>query len=212
MVNTLDIAQKTRFVSILMKWSPERWAEWAEKEELDGRCINFVLLNPEIITQAVNPRSLTTFFYSISSIKVFEEQLNLIQMLGEGSVGNEVASLFTTFIHNKLDRLITPKQMLNKGTHEEIKIELLSHIQELNNYRADIASVLGTRFLNYVVNLSKTGKVEKEQLNRIKFLIKDEDIFTNDMKYHLVKKLIAGNRNAFKELTFDPKIQEYATK
>ena len=33
-------------------------------------------------------------------------------MIGEGSVGNEFASMFTTFINNKLDKLVTPKDIV----------------------------------------------------------------------------------------------------
>ena len=36
-------------------------------------------------------------------------------MIGEGSVGDAFASMFTTFINNKLDKLVTPKDLL---THD----------------------------------------------------------------------------------------------
>ena len=37
-VQTLDSAQKTRFMSFDVKFSVEDWALWAEKEEIDSRC------------------------------------------------------------------------------------------------------------------------------------------------------------------------------
>jgi hypothetical protein len=99
LVNTMDEAQKTRFVSVEMKWDSEKWAEWAEQQHIDGRCINFVLMHSEIVTPKVNPRSITTFFNCISSFTSFEDNLPMVQMIGEGSVGPETATLFTTFIH-----------------------------------------------------------------------------------------------------------------
>ncbi len=212
MVNSIDVAQRTRFVSVVMKWNHERWAEWAESQKIDGRCINFVLMHPEIITDRVNPRSITTFFNCISSIKNFNNDLPLIQMVGEGSVGGEVATLFTTFINNKLDKLITPKDMLLDGTNDYMIRTLHEIIGQEDSYRADIASVLTTRFINYTVEYSKNNKITDEIISRISTLVKDEDIFTNDLKYHVVKKILAGNKSKFSKLLFDSTIQDLATK
>ena len=213
MVNSIDVAQRTRFVSVYMQWNHERWAEWAEEQKIDGRCINFVLMHPEIVTDRVNPRSITTFFNCISSIPKFESQLDLIQMVGEGSVGGEVATLFTTFINNKLDKLITPKDMLLKGTDQDMIDALNSIITEGgNNYRADIASVLATRFINYTVTYSKKNTIDQPILNRVAALVKDQDVFTNDLKYHIVKKILNGNKQKFQKLLIDTTIQDLATK
>jgi MoxR-like ATPase len=35
-VTSLDNAQKTRFISIDIKFDVDCWAEWAEKEKIDG--------------------------------------------------------------------------------------------------------------------------------------------------------------------------------
>lgn len=214
MVNSIDSAQKTRFVSVNMKWDHERWAEWAETENLDGRCINFVLMHPEIVQpeKGVNPRSITTFFNCISSILVFDNQLPLIQMVGEGSVGPEVATLFTSFIHNKLDKLISPKDILLKADDAVVKKQLLEAIEGDNSYRADIASIMITRLINYTLIYAEKNPITPEILNRLSFLIKDDAIFTDDLKYHLVKKILNGNKQKFSKLLFDPLIQEFATK
>ena len=49
-------------------------------------------MHPELVTKDVNSRSVSMFFNSISSVKNFEESLPLIQMIGEGSVGQEFSS------------------------------------------------------------------------------------------------------------------------
>ena len=113
-VTSLDVAQKTRFISVEMKYDVNVWAKWAETAGIDGRCINFMLMHPELVTQRVNPRSITTFFNAISSIQKFEDDLPLIQMIGEGSVGADFSSMFTMFINNKLDKIISPDDILNK--------------------------------------------------------------------------------------------------
>ena len=216
MVNSIDSAQKTRFVSVVMKWNHERWAEWAETEGIDGRCINFVLMHPEIVDadKGVNPRSITTFFNCISSIKSFEDTLPLIQMVGEGSVGNEVATLFTTFINNRLDKLITPKEMLFAKDHATAiqKVQEASGIVSGNEYRADIASILTTRFINYTLNYASKNSITPDIIDRVIAFVKDADTFTDDLKYHIVKKILNGNKQKFQKLIFDKDVQAYATK
>ena len=118
MVNSVDSAQKTRYITANLKFDVDVWARWAEAEGIDSRCINFLLMHPELVTQETNARSISTFFNAISSFENFDKNLSLIQMIGEGSVGEEFASMFTVFINNKLDKLVTPKDLL---THEDEK-------------------------------------------------------------------------------------------
>lgn len=216
LVNAIDVAQRTRFVSVVMKWNHERWAEWAEKESIDGRCINFVLMHPEIVNSRVNPRSITTFFNCISSIPKFEDSLPMIQMVGEGSVGGEVATLFTTFINNRLDKLITPKEMLLGKDDKTVRDNLMSAIcnggTAATDYRADIASILTTRFINYTVLYAEKNPITPEIIQRITYLVKDDEVFTDDLKYHIVKKILNGNKQKFQKMLFDPTVQELATK
>ena len=212
LVNAIDNAQRTRFVSINLKWQHERWAEWAEKQEIDTRCINFVLMHPEVINEKVNPRSITTFFNAISSIEKFEDSLGLVQMIGEGSVGPEVATLFSVFINNRLDQLITPKEIL-MNPNEKATIDKLSNcIGTGQDYRADIASIMTTRVVNYALYFAESNPVTKEVIDRLVALVKHPDAFTNDLKYHLVKKILNGNKQKFQKLLFDTKVQELATK
>ncbi len=73
MVNSIDSAQKTRYITANLKFDVDVWARWAEEASIDTRCINFLLLNPELVTQETNARSITTFFNSISSFDSFED-------------------------------------------------------------------------------------------------------------------------------------------
>jgi MoxR-like ATPase len=72
LVNSIDTAQRTRFISVNLKYDVEVWAKWAESSQIDSRCINFMLLHPELVTDKINARSITNFFNSISSLPSFE--------------------------------------------------------------------------------------------------------------------------------------------
>lgn len=201
-VNTLDVAQKTRYISFNLKYDEKEWAKWAEIEEIDGRCINFMLKYPEVVTVNNNPRALVTFFNSIQNIPDFENSLPLITVLGEGCVSYEVIGLFTEFINNKLDKLISPEEVAHKN-YTELKKELtaLVGIQNLGTYRGDIASILCTRFLNYSLKYAENNPIKTSYLDRIETLIKDE-IFGVDLGLYLVMELFKSNK--FKELPTRP--------
>ena len=211
-VQALDIAQKTRFMSISMKWDVDCWAEWAEFNDIDSRCINFMLMHREIVKDAVNPRSLTNFFNSISSIQDFESMLPMIQNLGEGSVGPEVATLFNVFINNRMDKWMTPKDIM-LSEHDKPVIDALEGMFGTgDDYRADIASVLTTRLINYALFYAETNPITPEIINRMTVLIKKDGVFTDDLKYILVKKILNGNKQKFQKLLIDTEVQELATK
>jgi len=204
MVNSVDAAQKTRYITANLKFDIDVWARWAEENEIDTRCINFLLMHPELVTQETNARSISTFFNSISSIKSFEDQLPLIQMIGEGSVGNEFASMFTTFINNKLDKLVTPKDIV-LGKEEEVLPRLGECIGTGDNYRADIASLLATRIANFSVAYSKTDTVTPKMQERLVTLC-TKDYFTNDLKYLVVRTIFNGNKSKFNQMMMNPAI------
>ena len=205
MVNSVDSAQKTRYVTANLKFDVNVWAQWAEGAGIDTRCINFLLLNPELVTQETNARSITTFFNSISSFEKFEDNLSLIQMIGEGSVGDEFASMFTTFINNKLDKLITPKDLLTHDGEQYVLNELRSCIGKDDTYRADIASTLATRLGNYAVVYSNENTVGQKITDRLKALC-TKDYFTNDLKYLVVRTIFNGNKKKFNKLMMIPEI------
>ena len=205
MVNSIDSAQKTRFISANLKFDVEVWARWAEESGIDSRCINFLLLHPELVTQETNARSITSFFNSISSIEKFEDELPLIQMIGEGSVGDEFASMFTTFINNKLDKLVTPKDLLTHDNEQYILGELTGCIGKDDAYRADIASTLATRLANFSVVYSKENTISQKITDRLETLC-TKDYFTDDLKYLVVRTIFNGNKQKFNKLMMKPEI------
>jgi hypothetical protein len=207
-VNSMDVAQTTRFISCELKFDIDCWAQWAEETHMDGRCINFILKHPEIVTEATNPRAITTFFNAISSFEKFEENLPMIQMIGEGSVGADMTSLFTLFINNKLDQLMSPKDILLHDNEDYIVGALKSTIGREDEYRADIASIMSTRLVNFALAHFKTNPMKAEVIKRLEKLVVDE-IFAIDLKYMIVRNLINGNKQKFQKLMLNDKVMEY---
>ena len=210
LVNSIDNAQKTRFISVQLKFDKDCWAKWAEENDIDGRCINFLLMNPELVTTDVNSRSVSMFFNSISSIKSFEDSLPLIQMIGEGSVGPEFSSLFTMFINNKLDKIISPENIFEQD-EKYVMTTLKSIVGKDDKYRADIASTLSTRIVNYLDVYASKNKVEKSTIDRISKIVKEE-IFTTDICYNMVRSIYNNNITKFKTMIMDKELVKFIMK
>lgn len=210
LVNTIDNAQKTRFISVQLKFDMDCWAKWAENADIDGRCINFMLMNPELINKEVNSRSAVMFFNSISSIPSFEDNLPLISMIGEGSVGNEFANLFAMFINNKLDKIISPKSIIDNDEKYVIQT-LRSIVGNEDKYRADIASTISIRLVNYLDRFANENKVEKQVIDRIKTVVKS-DIFTTDICFNMVKGIYNANQKKYQLMLMDKDLASYVLK
>lgn len=211
-VTSLDIAQKTRFISVEVKFDASVWAKWAEKSNIDGRCINFMLMHPEVVTRSVNPRAITTFFNSISSIEKFEEQLPLIQMIGEGSVGAETSTMFTMFINNKMDKIISPQDIMTNANEAYVVGALNSAVGQGDSFRADISSVIATRIVNYSLTHAENHSVSDAMVNRLVKLTTDCDAFTDDLRYYMVKEIVNGNKSKFAKLMMNSSVVKMAVK
>lgn len=195
-VTDQDPAQKSRYLNVNLAWNAEIWSEWAEKNNIDSRCINFVLMNKEIVkeeTPEVNARSITLFFNSISTIPNFNKDLELIQLLGEGSLGTEVTTMFTSFIHNKMDRLITSEKILDSSvTFNKIEKEINDVVKSGTDYRADIAYVLTTRLLNHLQFNVNESQIDTNLIKRLEELI-ISNVLGTDLKFVLGRKLTSMN-------------------
>jgi hypothetical protein len=211
LVNSIDSAQKTRFITVNLKFDINCWSEWAEDATIDNRCINFLLKHPELVSTNTNSRSITTFFNSISSINSFDNELGLIQMVGEGSVGPEFTTMFTMFINNKLDKIISPETIMTHESEEYVLNTLKGVIGKDDKYRADLASILSTRIVNFSSYYAKNNKVEKPYIDRLAFLM-NEELFAMDLKYKIIKTIYNNNPSAFKSLMLNKTLIQFLTK
>jgi hypothetical protein len=132
-------------------------------------------------------------------------------MIGEGSVGPEFTTLFTMFINNKLDKIISPETILTHESEEYVLNTLKGVIGKDKDYRADLASILSTRLINYSLYYSKDNKIEKSIINRLSFLM-NEELFAVDLKYSIVKSIYNGNPSAFKLLMLDKVLIKFLSK
>jgi hypothetical protein len=211
MVNAQDLAQGTRYISVDFKFDVSCWSKWAERQGVDTRAINFMLFHPELVTKETNARIITKFFDSISSISKFEDKLPLIQMIGEGSVGPDFSSMFTMFINNKLDRIISPEDILTKDENYVIGA-LRNAVGQDDDFRADIASVIATRVINYALHFADNKPVPDTMIKRLIKLTTDCDSFTDDLKYYIIKEIVNGNKVKFSKMMLDATVLKMAVK
>ena len=220
-VTSLDNAQKTRFINFNVKFNIEDWAKWAEKAKIDGRAINFELLYGNEIfkkhnnVQTVNPRSYTTFCKAISGLKNWDnpDTLALILQISKGCFLNDkdniIGNLFTTFIANKLDKLIQPKDMIELKW-DTLEPKMKNCVYDNGNFRPEIASVLTIRFMNYVLHLFGTKGAVKDSVvyDRILEIVNNEEmLFSEDLIFHLVKSLITKYPGRTGKLLMNPIIR-----
>lgn len=221
-VSSIDNAQRTRFISFDLDFDKDIWAQWAEAEGIDGRCINFVLMYPEVLkkegdVQTVNARSLVTFFNTISGFKNFNDSDTLykIMLIAKGcfsSKENIVGNLFTMFINNKLDKLIQPEEMLFgewKSVAKEIESTVFSG--ENNSYRADIGATITTRFINFVQNYFDTDTKADTSVvvNRVIEIVEhDKTLLAEDLVFNMIRNLVGKYPTRTNKLLMNPKIMK----
>lgn len=219
-VNDEDEAAITRRVNFTVKWDVDSWAEWAERNELDNRCINFLLQyhyelmeNMEDRKHIVNARSYTMFANIISGIPNWENPNNLgmILQIASGCFDDEnniIGNLFTTFIANKLDKLISPEELL-LGDWKKVYPKIKEAVYNGENYRADIAAILHTRLLNYTdYYFSKKEAKTKVVIDRLMDIIHAEKpLFEEDLIYNIIKNLFTKYPARMKDMVFNPEIR-----
>ena len=221
-VSSLDNAQKTRYISFELDFDKDAWAEWAESEKINGVCINFALQYPEIFkkegsVQTVNPRSLVTFFNTISGLKDFDssDSLYKIMLIAKGcftSKENIVGNLFTMFINNRLHQLIQPEDMLfDKWDTVSRKLDKCIYSGENSSYRADIGATLTTRFINYIQNYFDTDKKADTAIvcERILEIINnDKMLLAEDLVFNLIRNLVGKYPTRTNKLLMNPKVMQ----
>lgn len=193
----MDAAQKSRYITLDVDFDIKVFAAWMDRQGMRSELINFALMNPEIFdrSQVINSRSYTLFANAISGIDDFEkiENAAMISCICKGCFGDQegvVSGLFTQFIHNRLNKLILPQDILQKDW-EEVKDELTDCIYVENNYRADIASTIVTRFIIYLQRYLTTADNEQCQavVKRITELCLTKKLIAEDLVFRMVKTL-----------------------
>lgn len=219
-VSSLDSAQKTRFINFNLKLDIYDWAEWAEFSQVDSRCINFCLNYGEELfrkhngIQTINPRAYTTFCKAISGVKDWEDadSLALILNISKGCFLNDednlVGTMFTTFVSQKLDKLVSPEDML-KQKWETVENRIHDCVYDGDKFRPEIASILTTRLLNYIMYyFSQKGSKESLVQDRLLEIVNNKrKLFSEDLLFHAIKTIIAKYPARTNKLILNPQIR-----
>ena len=226
-VSASDSAQEGRYLSFFIDFDLEDWGQWAEKNNLDSRCISFALSYGDELfkmddegNSIADPRSFVMFSRMISGIKDWdkEDSQMLIRNIAKGCFkdkDNKFGQMFTTFIRNKMHLLIQPKQML-LGAWDTVRPKLEEALYDQDGtYRPDIASLLERRFA-YHVNawLDSDGetpisKVKERVLDFIKYDKTGNShprLFTEDMFYHMITTITSDHKAQTNKLLYEPEI------
>ena len=221
-VQSLDVATISRMINFHIKFDISDWQKWAESYGIDGRCINFLsLYHYDLIDgdkdkqKIMNARNYTMFANMISGIHDWstKESLSLILEIASGCFNDEeniLGNLFTIFIGNKLDKLISPEDLVFKDW-KYVKTVLTDQLYDDDNYRADIASVITNRFINYteIYFENKLGP-SKTIIDRIIDLVdNDKQLLTEDLIFALIRTLNAKYPDKTNKLLINPKIVKH---
>ena len=133
-------------------------------------------------------------------------------MIGEGSVGPEVASMFSMFINNKLDKIISPEDIMTNQNEAYVIGALNSSVGAGDNFRADISRVIATRVINYCLNFAEKNVVPDAHVNRLVKLVTTADCFTDDLKYFMVKEIVNGHKVKWSKLMMNPAVVKMTIK
>lgn len=228
-VSSLDGAQRTRFMNYEVEFDLDSWIRWAEMNNIDSRCINFVasyyneLFNLDAEGNSIcNPRSFTMFARMIAGIKDWEnaDNLALITTIARGCFkddGGRFASMFSSFIRNKMHLIISPKEML-LGEWDKVKEKMEEAIYDSKDgnegtFRPDIASLLERRFSNYVLAwLASDGETPISKVkDRIYCFLDNPDnggkrLFNQDLFVHMLKTITSERKAQTGKLLIDMRI------
>lgn len=225
LVNTLDESMKSRLINYNVRFDIEVWARYAENVGIDSRGINFLLMYPEImdrdenLTCKVNARSYTMFMNAISGIDDWSKPDNLafILQIASGCFNdkdNYIGGLFTSFIANKLDKLISPEDLLLQKW-DTVKPKIEKCVYDGNDYHPEIAAVLSTRLLNYSLkHLGTKGTKSQPVQERLVELVensndKDEKmLFSEDLLFNVIKTVVAKHSAQMNKLLLNPQIRK----
>ena len=127
---------------------------------------------------------------------------------------NIVGGLFTSFIANKLDKLISPEDLLlQKWDTVHPKIEKC--VYEGNDYHPEIAAVLGTRLLNYSCkHLGTKGAKSQPVQERLIELVENSNdpnekaLFSEDLLFNIIKTVVAKYPAQTNKLLLNPQIRK----
>lgn len=220
-VASMDNAQKTRFLTFNVDFDVKLLAKHMEEVEVRSEFINFALMYPEIFNTNKNNTQATGRTY-MAFARVLESVIDLSSEDGRSRAlsiaegifddkDNIIGSSFTLFINNKLDKLITPEDLVHKPWKDVAKIleKSIGHIDS-KNYRVDIAATLSLRLVNYtLMQFDKKGTSAAPFIDRILDITNHKHVMlSQDLIYSMVRKLFTNHASKCTKLFTDDKFKD----
>lgn len=224
-VNDEDEAATSRRINFNIKWDIDSWAEWAERNGMENRTINFLLsYHSELMEDQgdhkhiMNARSYTMFANLISGIPNWQnpENLAMILQIASGCFNdpdNIIGNLFTTFIANKLDKLVAPKDMLLEDW-KKVYPKIKEAVYDGDTYKPAVAAILQTRLLNYTdYYFSQKGSDTSVVVDRfLDILHADKMLFDEDIIFNIIKTLYSKYTARMQKFIYIPEIRDRVLK
>ena len=187
-VTPMDDAMLTRMLHLTLNFDVKSWAEWAIKNGVDSRGIDFILTYPEVITfRRTTPRSLVQFFGQIHAIADLSASIDLVAIIASSCLDEETVSSFITFIQSTLTKIPQPSTILNANKPEDfISIVNELAIGEGGFKRIDLLNTLTTRILIELKNPEFNPHKELSS-NLIAFLLMD--MIPGDLRFAMHRDL-----------------------
>lgn len=222
-VNILDRAQRGRYLSMEISFDADTWSLWAQNNHVPDVCINFILMNPEIIRSGPNedkktdPRTFTRFAHSVSVLDDLKSNFDIIEKIGTMTIGSENVATFITFVNGDMDKIPDVRKIILSGNIQSSMNVLKECVNPNGGYRADIASVINTRMLNFIDNIvnKKTdlpkGFTKTDLISNMKDIIVSE-VLGVDISFVMVNNLLNRYKGMFSPMFADPTLGNYLTK
>lgn len=140
------------------------------------------------------------------------DSLSLILNISKGCFINDkdniIGNLFTTFINQKLDKLVSPSDML-KQKWEIVEPLIYDCVYQEGHFRPEISAVLTQRLVNYVLfYFSQKGSKENVVQDRLLEIINNErKLFSEDLLFYFIKTIISEYPARTGKLLTDTKIR-----
>jgi hypothetical protein len=203
-ITNLDDAMLTRMMHVSMRFDPKEWAQWALRNQIDERGVDFVLTYPEIAGgKMTNPRTLTSFFTHTRAIPDLKKDLAHVHTIGSSLLDKETATAFTVFIQDELGKLLTPEQILEAPNFNTVEKDLRTLCVTPDNIRIDILSAMTTRLL---FHLKKSGDSISSFGNLLGFLLMD--FLPNDLRASFHLELMGLKNERIRKVLMDKKLSK----
>jgi hypothetical protein len=204
-VTSMDPAMLSRLLHFTMAWDPKAWALWAASAGIDRRCIDFVLLNPELCSSSgrTTPRSLVQFF-RLLDFADYAAHRDEILVMGSSCLDEETVQGFLAFAIEDLPSLVSPEELLTAPDPMPVFARLEGLVYEDGViFRADRLATIMTRiYLALLFNYVEPSAVRKENL--VLFLL--SNMMTADHRMAFWRDIASSGRKDLKELLADPRL------